>query len=398
MSEKITCPNCGTKIDIDAVLSHQAEEKYKKAFQEKELALLAEKKSFEEKKAKENELFQERLQKQVLEESKKIELKTQQELEEKYSLQNKELATELEQRKQENQQLKQKELAFLKKEEQLKEKEQEIELNIQRQLNEERKALEEKIAKQVEETTLLQIKQKDEQIEQIKKQLIDAQRKANQGSMQIQGEAQEHFIEDYLKEHFPLDNIEEVGKGKRGADCIQIINTYAKKNCGSIIYESKQTVNWSNDWIEKLKADARQAKADIAVLVTTAFPKDIDRMTLKDGIWVCTLEEFKGLCLVLRESIIKISDAAVAQQNKGDKMHLLYDYLTSNEFSENWKAIHEGFMDLKIGIQKERDAMERLWKAREKQLEKVLINSNAIQGSIQGIAGLDYINLNLLDE
>jgi len=141
----------------------------------------------------------------------------------------------------------------------------------------------------------------------------------------------------------------------------------------------------------------RSLGADIAVIVTQALPKDMERFGEKEGVYICTFAEARSLALVLRNALLKISDAKKSQDNKGDKMVLLYDYLTGNEFGEQWKAISEGFMSMKRSIQKERDAMEKLWKAREKQLEKVLLNAAHIRGSIEGIAGTD-VDLNLLDD
>lgn len=142
----------------------------------------------------------------------------------------------------------------------------------------------------------------------------------------------------------------------------------------------------------------RSTGADIAVLVTKTMPKDLDCFGLKDGVWVCTFAEVKALANVLRDGIIRVYNSSKTQENKGDKMHLLYDYLTSNEFSEQWKAIREGFVAMKNSIQTERNAMEKLWKAREKQLEKVLLNAAHVKGSVEGIAGQDSIHLSLTDD
>ena len=201
-----------------------------------------------------------------------------------------------------------------------------------------------------------------------------------------------------MRSAFPFDIISEVGKGVRGADCIQTVRNNFGQECGSIIYESKRTQNFSNDWIEKLKVDMRSQSAEIAVIVTNVMPKDMDCFGLKEGVWICSFSEVTALASVLRDGIIRVFNSARSQQNKGDKMNLLYDYLTSHEFAEQWSAIREGFMSMKISIQKERDAMERLWKAREKQLEKVLLSAAHVRGSIEGIAGTDTINLNLLEE
>jgi hypothetical protein len=215
--------------------------------------------------------------------------------------------------------------------------------------------------------------------------------------MQLQGEVLELLLEELLQATFPFDKIEEVGKGVRGADCIQTVRNQFGNEAGRIIYESKRTKDFSNDWIEKLKSDMRTLGADVAVIVTQALPKDMERFGEKDGVYICTFAEVRSVSLLLRNAILKIADAKKSQDNKGDKMVMLYDYLTGGEFSENWKAIREGFLSMKLSIQRERDAMEKLWKAREKQLEKVLINAAQIKGSVEGIAGTD-VNLNLLED
>ena len=296
-------------------------------------------------------------------------------------------------------------MEFLKKVQELKNKEEEMEIALQKKLSEERATLSEQIRKQEIEKNIiketennLKFKELEKQLEDQKKLVDEMKRKAEQGSMQRQGEVQEIALEEILRNNFPFDIITEIGKGTRGADCIQMVRNNFGQECGKIIYESKRTENFGGDWIEKFKKDMRSTGADIAVLVTKTMPKDLDCFGLKEGIWVCTFSEVKALSNVLRDGIIRIYNSAKSQENKGDKMHLLYDYLTSNEFSEQWKAIREGFFAMKIGIQKERDAMERLWKAREKQLEKVLLNSAHVKGSIEGIAGRDSIDLGLLDE
>ena len=230
-----------------------------------------------------------------------------------------------------------------------------------------------------------------------KKLAEEMRRKAEQGSMQLQGEAQELALEEMLRSAFPFDDIREVGKGVRGADCIQTVRNSFGQECGEIIYESKRTSNFGQDWIDKLKGDMRSLGAEIAVIVTRTMPKDMDCFGVKDGVWVCSFSEVKALASVLRDGVIRVFNAAKTQENRGDKMHLLYDYLTSSEFAEQWKAIREGFMSMKISIQRERDAMEKLWKAREKQLEKVLLNAAHIRGSIEGISGMDSVDLNLLE-
>jgi hypothetical protein len=184
----------------------------------------------------------------------------------------------------------------------------------------------------------------------------------------------------------------------RGADCIQAVCNPFGNECGKIIYESKRTANFSIDWIDKLKTDMRSQGADIAVIVTQTLPRDMERFGERDGVYICSFNEVRSLATVLRNSILKVFALTKSQEGKGDKMHMLYDYLTGQEFSEQWKSIREGFLSLKINIQRERDAMEKLWKAREKQLEKVLLSAAQIAGSVEGIAGQDAVNLNLLED
>ncbi|MBL7758027.1 MAG: DUF2130 domain-containing protein, partial [Chitinophagaceae bacterium] len=298
-----------------------------------------------------------------------------------------------------------KEVEFLRLQQDLKNKEAELELEVQKQLQLEREKLSEEIRKieeqkvAIKETELmLRMKELEKQLEDQKRLADEMKRRAEQGSTQLQGEIQELVLEDMLRSTFPFDQITEVGKGVRGADCIQTVRNAQGLECGRIIFESKRTKEFGGDWIEKLKADMRSQGADVAVLVTQVMPRDMDRFGEKNGVWICSFAEVKAVVHMLRDGIIKIAGALRSQENKGDKMHLLYNYLTSSEFAEQWKAIREGFMGMRLSIQKERDAMEKIWKAREKQLEKVLLNAAHIRGSIEGIAGMDAVDLNLLDD
>ena len=296
----------------------------------------------------------------------------------------------------------QKEADFLRQEQVLKNKEAEIELTVQKQLQRDREKLTEDI-RRIEEQKVaaretefqLRMKELEKQLDDQKKLADEMRRKAEQGSMQLQGEVQELALQELLKNAFPFDEIAEVGKGVRGADCIQTVRNNFGQECGRIIYESKRTNAFAADWIEKLKADMRSQGADIAVIVTRIMPKDMDCFGIRDGVWICSFSEASALAAVLRDGVIRVFNTTRTNENKGDKMHLLYDYLTSSEFAEQWKAIREGFLSMKQSIQKERDAMERLWKSREKQLEKVLLNAAHIRGSIEGISGND-VDLNLL--
>jgi hypothetical protein len=297
-----------------------------------------------------------------------------------------------------------KELEFLQKEQELKNREAELEIDTQRKLQAEREKLSEDLRKIEEQKTAaketeyqLRIKELEKQRDDQKKLAEEMRRKAEQGSSQLQGEVQELALEEILKANFPFDLISEVGKGVRGADCVQIIRNNFGQECGKIIYESKRTSAFGNDWIEKLKGDMRSLGADIAVIVTRVMPRDMESFGAKEGVWICTFSEVKALSAVLRDGVIRVFNSLKSHENKGDKMSMLYNYLSSNEFHEQWKAMREGFLSLRTSIQRERDAMEKLWKMREKQLDKVLLNSAQITCSIQGIQGMDAIDLNLLE-
>ena len=409
MSTEVKCPGCGHTFPIEEAMT----EEYKKELREKMLSFTKQK---EEEFQRKLEEFNNREQQQKQEFDKKLQ-------QEKQALQlsleenlRKTIAQDFENKvqllesanKESEEKLKlarNQELEFLKREQQLKTKEEELEIQLQRKLQEQRNELSEQIRKQeheknsVKETEFqLKVRELEKQLDDQKKLAEEMKRKAEQGSMQLQGEVQELILEELLRSNFPFDVISEVGKGVRGADCIQTVRNQFGQECGRIIFESKRTKDFSGDWIEKLKKDMRGIGVDVAVIVTQCYPKGMDCFGEKDGVWICSFDEVKAVAYVLRDSIIKLYNAAKSQDNKGDKMHMMYDYLTSAEFNEQWKAIREGFMSMRLSIQKEREAMERLWKAREKQLDKVLLNAAHIRGSVEGIAGSDTIQMNLLDE
>ena len=233
----------------------------------------------------------------------------------------------------------------------------------------------------------LQVKEQQIVINQLNSKLKEAQQKAEQGSMQLQGEAQELALEDWLHTHYPLNTIVEVKKGAAGADCVQIVNTSQRQDCGKIYYESKRTKVFQPAWIGKFKADIRDKNADIGVLVSQARPAGYDRMAVIDGIWVCNYEEFKGLCIALRRQITEIDRVTTSQENQGEKINMLWNFLQSNEFRLQVDGIVEGFTTLKSDLEKEKRATTAQWKKREKQIDKVILNTTNLYGSIKGIAG-----------
>lgn len=395
---QIKCPNCGESIDVQDILAHQLEDELKQKYEaqlakEKEKyskdieSLNKDKQEFEAEKKKQEELFTERLDKELKEKEKALEEKIKKKTLEEQSEQFQELQKELNEKSEQIKELNRTKAEIEKLKREKDELKEATEAEAQKKLNEMLSAEKDKIKKSEEEKVELKIKELQKQLEDQKKLTEEMKRKQEQGSMQLQGEVQELAIEDWLASQFPLDTIDEIKKGARGGDCIQIVNTRTRQNCGKIYYESKRTKDFQPSWIEKFKSDMREKGADIGVIVTEAMPSDFDRLGNKDGVWICSYEEFKGLCIVLRESIIQISLAVASQENKGDKMDMLYDYLTSNNFRMQVEAIVEGFTQMKSDMESEKRSMQRIWKQREKQIEKVTTNTIEMYASIKGIAG-----------
>jgi hypothetical protein len=381
---QISCPNCKHHFSIESAIANDieksVEEKIKGQYRQQMMDWQKKKDEEIERKAKEQADF-------VAQQRQK----DAEELRERYA---KEAAQSVESLKKQldNQSdtissLRQKEIDFLEKERQLREEKERMEVERRAFELKKEEEIREKLGKDLEAKYELVIKEKEKQLEDQKKLAEEMQRKAQQGSMQLQGEAQELALEDMLRSVFSFDEISEVGKGIRGADVIQTVRNEFGQDCGKVIYESKRTQNFGGDWIEKLKNDQRQIGAEIAVLVTQTMPKDMDRFGERDGVWICSFNEVKALVFVLRKILIQTQTAKAANENKADKMGLLYGYLTGNQFRQQVEAIVEGFTSLKEELDREKRAMQRIWKEREAQIEKVIGNTIDMYGSIRGIAG-----------
>jgi hypothetical protein len=406
---EVKCPNCGFGFPIEEVMAEEYKKdlraKMQEYTQQKEEEYRRKEQEFANKERQQAQLYEQQLNKEKTELRAILEQSLRQSIGSDFENKLLLLQREKEESDEKLKTARQKELEFLQKENALKQREEELELSVERKLQAQRNELSEQIRKQETERfnlkdTEYQLRQKEleKQLDDQKKLVDEMKRKAEQGSMQLQGEVQELILEELLRENFPFDLIGEVGKGVRGADCVQTVRNTFGQECGRIIYESKRTSSFGGDWIDKLKKDMRAIGVDVAVIVSQCYPKGMDCFGEKDGVWICSFDEVKAVAYILRDGIIKLANAAKAQDNKGDKMHLLYDYLVSNEFGEQWKAIQEGYISMRHSITVERTAMEKMWKAREKQLDKVLLNAVSIKGTIEGIAGSDVIRLELGDD
>jgi hypothetical protein len=402
---EITCPQCGHQFSPEAAV-----EGHLRAHLEKEYALKMEanSKAVEERvKASAQSEFQNKvnaLEKESLQKSQKL-----QELEmEKVSIAQRE--KELNEREERAElELKKKLLAggekirleaeasarekaeveFMEKEASLRRQQEAMELSLKKTSNEN--------VEKVREEGFLKLAELQKKLDDQSKLVEEMSRKSGQGSMQVQGEVQELAIEEFLRSTFAKDEIEEISKGVRGADCVHIVKDNFGNECGRILYESKRTKSFSKDWIAKLKDDMRLKQADIGVIVTEAMPGDVTRFIQMDGVWICSFSEFKSVSLLLRYTMIRIGEVAATQENKGNKMQILYEYLTGNEFRQKIEAICESFDEMNIDLQKDKKQAFAGFARREKQILKVMENTVGLYGDVKGIAGGAVQNIPALD-
>ena len=257
-----------------------------------------------------------------------------------------------------------------------------------------------RVRAEAQEAEAVKLAEKDQQMDVMRRQIEALKKKSEQGSQQLQGEAAEVLLEDRLGGAFPLDVLEPVGKGVSGADVLQKVNGGA---AGTILWESKRTAKWNAAWLGKLREDQRAAAADIAVLVSTVRPEGVDSFEQIDGVWVCAPSHALALGAVLRQTLIAVSAAKVAQEGQETKMEMVYAYLTGPKFRHRVEAIVERFTDMRADLDRERKAMTRLWAKRETQIEGVIAATVGMYGDLEGIAGqampeIDGLDLPLLNE
>lgn len=358
----ITCPHCHKEIPLTEAISHQIRDELHKQFEA-------------EAKKKEKELV------------KKLEKEARKKAEESFTVELKDLHEQVKEKDEKLKKAQEAEVELRKKQRELEDSKREFELEMARKLDEERAKIREDALKAIAEEHRLKDLEKEKQINDMRKQIEDLKRKAEQGSQQTQGEVLELEIEDILKQSFPLDHIEPVPKGVRGADILQRVNNNLGQCCGTIIWETKRTKSWNSGWIEKLKDDQREVKAEIAVLMTTALPKGVSNFTHIDGIWVTDYASVVGLTTALRMSLSQVADMKLATVGKNEKMETLYDYLSGPQFKQRVEAIVKTFISMKEDLDKEKRAMMSIWSKRDKQIERVIVNTAGMYGDMKGIIG-----------
>lgn len=279
------------------------------------------------------------------------------------------------------------ELALRKDKAALEERQLEMDLEVARKIDAEKQRLEEGIRKAVSEEQSLRVKEKDKQIEDLKTLIDQMKRKSEQGSQELQGEVLELGVEAALARQFPFDRVAPVAKGTAGADLVQTVCNNAGQPCGTIVWEAKWTKNWSPAWIAKLKHDQRAIGANLAVLVSVALPEGFGEFGSVDGVWVSSLRAWPALAVALREQILQVAFARAASEGRHEKTEMLYRYLTGDPFRHKIQGIVEAFTALQDQLNRERRAMEKQWKEREKQIERVVLNTVGMYGEMRGIVG-----------
>ena len=263
----------------------------------------------------------------------------------------------------------------------------ELELTIAKRVQADLNSEREKAYKEAEEELKFKVMEKDQTITAMQKQIEDLKRRAEQGSQQLQGEVQELELETLLTAKFPRDTIQPVPKGEFGGDVLHRVMGPLNQICGTILWESKRTKNWSDGWLPKLREDQRAAKAEIAVIISQALPKDIDTFGFVDGVWVADPKVALPVALSLRQSLIEIAAARQTSEGQQTKMEMVYGYLTGPRFRQRVQAIVEAFSSMKEDLDREKKAITRQWAKREEQIDRVMQATVGMYGDLQGIAG-----------
>lgn len=419
----IRCPNCNTEIELTEALTGQIEQNIKAKYiaeSAKKEKQITEKVEALRKQEEELQKQQQSIDSQVIEklkverakisEQKKALEEQQQQIDQKVeqklraqrkdiaeaerkkivaeqAIQTKALQDELEEKNKKISEATKKELELLKKQRQLEEQSEQLELQVERKLADERKKISEDAGKKAAEESMLKMREKDDLIKAMQGQIEDLKRKAETGSQERQGEALEEQLQEVLQQAFPFDKIEEIKKGARGADILQVVRNPSGKECGSILWESKNTKDFQRSWIEKLKNDQREASANLAVIMSIALPPEVESFGLYQDVWVTDYKSVIGLAMALRQSLVNLKRSEIIQSNQASLKDVIYNYITSQEFAMHIKAVVSAYKQMQEDLDSEKRSLQRIWKKRETQIQKVMGNVTDIYATIEGLVG-----------
>jgi len=395
--QTIICPNCGKEIPLTETLFHQIKESLRKEYddkaREKEQELARREKQVEDS----EKTIEQRVSEKLKAEREKLKQDGKKEAEEALLLERKDLQEQLAEKEKKIEESQSIELDLRKKVREAEEAKKDAELIVARRIDEEREKIEQKALEIYSEGHRLKDLEKDKKINDMAKMIEELKRKAEQGSMQTQGEVMELDLEALLKTRFPVDEVEPVPKGMRGADILQKVYNRSRQHCGTIIWETKHTKAWSDGWISKLKDDQREVKAEIAVIVTESLPKGINSFTQLGGVWITNFMLAGSLAEILRTGLIQLSQAKLSAIGKNEKMEVLYNYLSGPEFRQKVEVIVGTFKSMKEDLDKEKRSITKIWAQREKQIERVIMNTAGMYGDMQGIIGASLPEIKMLE-
>jgi hypothetical protein len=397
----ITCPNCGTEIKLTESLAAPLIKATRKQFEEKiaeKEAAVAKResqvrdwqKSLEDAQKAIDEQVAERLKSErsvvAKEEARKAKLAVAADLESK-TKDVADLQEILEKRDQKLAEAQTAQADLLKKQRELDDEKRELDLTVEKRVQASVAEVRSKAKKEVEDELKLKVSEKEEQIASMQRRIEELKQKAEQGSQQLQGEVMELELENMLRTKFPFDSIEPVAKGEFGGDVVQRIVSPSGLACGSILWETKRTKNWSDAWLAKLRGDQRAAKAELCLLISQALPKAVESFEQIDGVWIAAPKYALPLAVALRQSLIEVANSRLSQEGQQTKTELVYEYLTGPRFRHRIEAIVEKFSDMQHDLNRERKATTRLWAKREAQIQGVIESTVGMYGDLQGIAG-----------
>ena len=394
MNSRITCPNCRTEIEITEAIASQLKASaladaeaqlgpVRQRLKQQQDELARQEKQLQQK----AEAVEEQVKSKLAQERPTLERMIRERVSQERDVELKDKAAAIAELQAKVQQANQKELAFLKKERELQARVEAVELEVTRRTQEQLQKVREQALKELDEQHRLRLMEKEQQVEGLRRQIDELKRKAEQGSQQAQGEVLEVALEELLKGLFPMDSIEPVPKGVRGADVIQRVFDDSGTDCGLILWESKRTRHWSKEWLPKLRDDLRMVGASKSIIVSEQLPEHIRHFGQVDGVWVASWPCVHPVAIMLREGLIGVAKSRRALDGQHTKMELVYNYLIGQEFYNRVSGVVEAFMTMRQELEAEKRALNTCWKKREKQLERVLLSTSGLYGDLQGIIG-----------
>jgi hypothetical protein len=395
MSEPtITCPNCKTEIKLTESLAAPLIESTRRDYEQRIAAKNSEVAAREAELRKREESVDNLVADKVrservriaADEAKKAKLAFGADLEQK-ARENAELQAVIEQRDAKLTEAQRAQAEYTRKARELDDAKRALDLTVETRIQEGLAPLREQARREIEDQYGLTVKERDQTIAAMRGQIEDLKRRAEQGSQQLQGEVLELELEAALRARFPRDSIEPVPKGEHGGDVLHRVHGPLGQLCGTILWESKRTKNWSDGWLVKLREDQRAAKAEVAIIISQALPKDAETFELIDGVWVAHPRVTLPIAVALRQSLIELASARQAGEGQQTKMEMVYQYLTGPRFRQRIQAIVEAFSSMQEDLNSEKKAITRQWAKREEQIERVMQATVGMYGDLQGIAG-----------